>query len=562
MNGNAIEQMTSKKYAIAGFILLAGVAILELAVTGGFDVQRMSDSYWYQSVAEAPFVLSQRLSSIEPPLYPLFLRGLRGVTGSYAVVPPVQFVAFAAAALALLISAQAAGLRALESFVVAAPLIGSTLLGQYGSMILSETLAASFAISCVALSLLAARRGTSMLLAGTLGATSLLACLTRPSFLFLPLMVPLTIAFVSPCFRQINGRSQLVREFVLNASGSLLPFAVYACLRLVVVGEFGIVSSGGLNITGIALSPAMLTASDTSQIQPGDRRRLAAAIVIRREALFRSDTVNTPPYAYDVARFRREPMVDAVMRSYDATIWKVAVPAAGIIQGQETTDLHKTNFVSLNESLLGLSREMIRLKPGTYIRWVGMAGRRGLQDVFRYEVGARWAIGLTFALFLVILGMRAVLFTMPAPSPAIRSRRFWFSSIALACVSVVVVNGELVWSVAKTFDGVIRGALLGSIVPVLLLSFATSVAGFRFARVISNRASGVADASIPAIGFAAVASIYFLAGLGLVVLVEMPQERYIIAVSGLLPGAVLLLLIHVLKTQFRGRAPLTAWVEE
>jgi hypothetical protein len=103
----------------------------------------------------------------------------------------------------------------------------------------------------------------------------------------------------------------------------------------------------------------------------------------------------------------------------------------------------------------------------------------------------------------------------------------------------------------KNVVGVLRGCVLAIQFPLSMLGWACALTVYIFVRSIRNTpVDGLVRLRRP-LGFATLAAAHFLFGLLLVVMVEMPLERYIIALSPLLPGAILLLTLTVILELIR-----------
>ena len=333
--------------------LQAVVVFSVLQVAGSFEPEINPDSAGYSDMALGS--LGEALSDTKTVGYPLFLRAVERIAGTYLAAPYFHFLAFVAAVLSFYVGLQVAGFSSEAAAIAASILLYSRALLDFVSAIGPDVLALSLGVATVSALLIALRRPV-----GVLGWLSL-ACLTlityqvRPAYLFLVVFVPCIGGFLAFCIFRTPFNWTGLRIAALLAASALLPFLLFCAARWFVTGHFGLVSFGGYNLIGI--SGQLLHPGLVNQL-PESTQSLAREILARRPL--------HPRW--------REPEDGAAMEElYNVTVWEISVPAARELYGDQP--------VEVNQALGHLAREIIQLRPLAYARWLVWAGRTGVRRV-------------------------------------------------------------------------------------------------------------------------------------------------------------------------------------
>jgi hypothetical protein len=100
--------------------------------------------------------------------------------------------------------------------------------------------------------------------------------------------------------------------------------------------------------------------------------------------------------------------------NYPDAVWKVTAPAA--------MELYGNDDVLVNQRLTELSREIIRLRPLGYVRWLLPAAKHGVTQLFEYSFLDRPGLAMLAVLLICHIGLiarrrRRRQSEVPAPGP-------------------------------------------------------------------------------------------------------------------------------------------------
>lgn len=510
---------------------------------GHGSIRYALDSMDYRALSETSLDAQAVFSARRPPLYPLLLDAARVFDSGYAILPHLQYAIFFAATLALFTCLAKSGLEPWEALLLTAPIPGATVLEEYGDFMLTEAPAAAFAIVAVGLAYLIACRGPALSRNVLFGGAISAVCLIRPSYVFLVPALPFAIGLLSPTVRRDLGRRRVMRELGINFSSAAAFLLLYAGVRFAVVGHFGIVSYGGVAISGFGTNPAFLTRADLPKLRDAEMQGLARAVIDRRDSIAANPPADVPLYVFSEAELAKRPMLDAWFDAFDPAIWQVAVPAARVFYNASQENSLNPDWILINDRLGSLSLEMLKQKSALYSTWLVSGARMALQNVFHYEKAGRWGVGLAFLALLAAVGAhalklmrRSIPFDLPLAAAA--------GVAALTLVLMSNVEGFTV--LARTTVATVKGTVLGSLYPLFILYFALAVCAGNWILFASGRRKSKDAVVHRATAYAALALLYFLAGMILIVMVEVPGKRYLIGLSPLLPGAVLLLSVRMI----------------
>jgi hypothetical protein len=481
------------------------------------------DSIGYQETAEEPFSIVNTLTSIRTPIYPLLLRFSKDATGSFGPVLVFQSLIYAFSVYYLFFQLTKAGFKAWVAISSTTPLFFSPILYQFGHAYLTETLGTGIAISSFASTIpfLVRKENRFDLLA--LAVTSFLAILTRPAFLFIPLFVFFALWTLRP--REI-GRDSLIshtKKSLLPLIATVIPLLFYSLLRLIVVGHFGLVSFGGTNLAGLALNPSILTTEVANQFEDKETREAAKAILIKRKELLANgipSLPDTPSYLLDEKEFSNQPLLETWSAAYNISCWNVGVPAvAAHLDVPETRGT--PTWALVNKTLSKVSRSAVIANPIPYVRWIFVATTETYQNFFRVESLQCKLISL-FLLTITILTVCNII-----SSIQLKSIDIWKVSTCLtALLFTTILLGNNYYLVISTLFFLCNGTIAPVLIPGLFLAYSICYVLFKTILDIRNLSSAPCIYSI----ILAASALYFLSGLLLVVLVEIPLDRYLLAI--------------------------------
>lgn len=373
--------------------LLAGMAlsaILAFAL-GHFRPQVVpdTDSYFF------PFAFPSIFSQQRTPFYAFFVAILGGESSAFALVPAAQAAILALATLVLYHAVRAWHDDGTPALALTLPVLFGNPVLLYLNSIHPEILA----IACILLALAAlVRLSDDASWRWHLGFSASLGFgyLLKPAFVFFIPVLPVLYFLLL----RLHGRDAVgaaLRRAVLLAAVGAAPFVGYAGLRAATVGDFNIVSFGGLASSG--MSGLMVTTDTLPKLKAG-HRDLAQTILIERERLAANGTMSLIPLNSTGKRSFPSAALgyfDVLARSYDNVVFDI------VLHQQQEGE----NWVSFNARLQAFTFDVIAAEPLSYITWVVGAGTRiaGLMIV-------------TNPVFLAAFGMLTIVFLLRVVSGA------------------------------------------------------------------------------------------------------------------------------------------------
>lgn len=351
----------------AFWLLAQAIAVyLWMGVWRPLAVLTFRDTATYRE-ALAGTSLREDLAQARTLGYPLFLAAVETLGGADAAVVRAQLALYLLAVVGFGLGAGAYLGSGWVGLTAATPLFYSRLAGELARALLSDLLAAAFAVLAAAfLLLLVARppgpgRRTTTAWIG-LAAALFAAYHTRPAYLFLIAALPL-LGLVLTLFHQGSGGGRAARwqRTPGLCAVALLPFLAWCGLRWAVVGHFGLVGFGGTNLIGIVGS---MLSDELVQELPRQQQPLARAILDgrRRLGLGVSGELDYRRWCAD----------------YNANVHQIALPAALELHGGPGTDSFQ---LAANRGFTALSLAVIRRRPGLYLRWVWEAMVGAIQSM-------------------------------------------------------------------------------------------------------------------------------------------------------------------------------------
>lgn len=421
---------------LAWMLLNAALALTLLQATGRFQAFEDPDTDSYRTMPLGS--LRGALSHHRTIGYPLFLKGVRAVTGTDRSAPYFQFLIYFLAVAAFGLALRSVGFSPGATGAAACVLLWSHAVFDFTGFMHPDLLAVSGAIFAMAALIVALRPKASWGVWVGLAAAIFATVQIRPAYLFLPPLVPvLGLALALFVFRVPLTRRSGVRLFAVLTTAAAAPLLAFCGLRWLVVGDFGLVSFGGYNLIGIT---AQFLDEDLLPKLSPEVRPLAAAILRRREA----HAQWAPPANYWDIEHR-----------YANVIWEISIPAAKELYGDDA--------VQTNRAIMQLSREVIRLRPDRYLRWLAASGREGMRNLlllFITDKGTRLAL-------LVLLATQAIVLTrhfrtgwLPAPQPASQQRFLEVNTLLWLALGFAIPKLVLVILVETPIHRYLNGAVV------------------------------------------------------------------------------------------------------
>lgn len=309
-------------------------------------------------------------------VYPSVLYATQTQIVPYFVVPSFQFAVASMAVAFFFGTLLRCGWPSGLALAASIPLMTGSMVLEYGSMILPDSLAQSLAILTIACWMRQVWFPQSWLWLLVLGLLTFLCYQTKPSYLFLVGFVPVAGAIAR--WWLFGSQSGYGRLGIKLAFCSTLPFLGWCCFRWALVGHFGLVSFGGYNVVGI--TGQMLRREEVARLSE-TLQPLATAILDNRDQRIDWSSRMT----YSVYESQYNPMV-----------WEIAVPAASRIYNNDPR--------RINLELARLSREVIGLRPVRYGIWLMLASKRAVTESIRLSLTNPATV---VSLFLITCGFAA-----------------------------------------------------------------------------------------------------------------------------------------------------------
>ncbi|WP_417730127.1 hypothetical protein [Rosistilla oblonga] len=414
---------SSRNWLVGIWIALAGCLVVALQVTGRLHPQQVPDS---PSYLEFPFdSFAAALKSIRTPVYPAILE-LFELTGAMSLLPHFQMLVHLIACAMLALGFSKIGIPRWQTFLMAAASLLSITLWFNVNLISTDSLAVSMSlITCSLLLMYCNTRSPWLLLAISL--MSIVTILCRPAYLFLVGFLPAAAALI---WRD-EGLSwtQTLRRCCVLFFASLAPVVIYSLIRLVVVGQFGVVAFGSQNLAGVTVQ---FMDQEIVQQLPADQQAFAQHVLDSRIDWYAEHPALSEGMGYQTMEDR-----------WNAMIYEVVVPTARRDFGDDVLRQHA--------EISSLNREIILRKPIAYAIWIAKAVRQTVRIGLAH-------IGLHPPFFVCLLVGIVALILLPL------CRRD-----ADRCVSAILVPEEVTRANVLTLAFALLYCVLGMI-PVVLTS--------------------------------------------------------------------------------------------
>ncbi|MDY7092556.1 MAG: hypothetical protein SX243_06225 [Acidobacteriota bacterium] len=489
------------------WLLVLGVALgRRIAGAGLLVPRRVPDTSGYLALAQlsldTPQWWEKLLGTTRTYGYPLFLKLTGWVAPDLTAVPGAHLLCYIFAIVVFWWGFSRYSGRPWLAFWAAMPLFYAELLSMV-NRVQADALASASAVAGLGLLLGLARRPRSAALWLAVVAVVTYTYHVRPAYLFLLPLFPLLALALR---RLLPGEGRWRWRWGMGLAVALvLPFLAFCSLRWVVMGHFGLVSFGGYNLAG--LTTPLLDDELVAELPEGDRELAAAVLELRRKKGLETVGWDTP--------------MEEWYRQYNASVWRVAVPAARQEARQEARRQTPDEAQRLDP------RERERRRRELKALWKGRTLTPEERAEERAELRAKWR-GQRQA-------QRQAQRQEARRLERVRQVAEMNRALSHLARSILVQRPALYgkWLVGGVAEGLekvweivwVRRSALA------LLVLAALAGGLRWLfrpwLRWSWRSSAVA---LVAVG-------YFAAGFALVVLVEVPIDRYMNALLPLLPSA-------------------------
>lgn len=334
------------------FAVIAATLLLVAGITGRLQPTVVPDT---PSYVNYPFdSLDAALRSIRTPGYPLMLR-LSGALGGNAFMPWLQVLLHAVAAWALWREMRRWSVAFSPSFAAAIAVgLGCTFMDNV-AVIATDAPAASIGVLAAVAMIRWHRRGQRWSDALFVALLSVAAISLRPAYLAL---APWTL-LCGAMLRFAPSRSSTpAASWSWITMPGLITIAIvgWMTLRLVVVGDFGVLPFGHQNLAGITVQ---LVSDDELRLIDGPDGNLASEILDQRDRRIADG------YRF----YEGDPAATMTMEGrWNDMIYQIVVPAAKKLHGDDAI----TNHNAIKE----LNQQIVRRYPFRYARWLLLAARR------------------------------------------------------------------------------------------------------------------------------------------------------------------------------------------
>ncbi len=344
----------------------SGTLFAALVVLHGVTPLIVTDSVSYLSFKFGS--LSSDLMQIRTVGYPLVLSLYRLLTPRLTFLPQVQVLIFYVSVFTFYWGLRRYGCQRWTAFAATAPLFCQRIVPTFAPYVLTEVLASAFAIFSAGF-LFVVVSGTRRWLAWIgLAFFVFLAYQVRPAYLFLSLLFPVlgsVLAALSSNDRPLTLSWKAL--FVRITVATTVPLIVFCFLRLLVVGNFGLVSFAGFNVIGTA---TQFLNERVEKALPDRFRPLAAAMMEERDRINRSFSGCVVP---DPAL---QPVIpipywgryhDAYVQVYVATAQQVLFKVAAN-QAVHLQQLNKgKHILVLNQTALDIAEATFKARPAVHL---------------------------------------------------------------------------------------------------------------------------------------------------------------------------------------------------
>ena len=301
--------------------------------------------------------VSSAVSGIVPVGYPVFLRVIGMIDPDFAVLPLIQLLLYWCAVASLFAALRAFGMQFVTATVATIPLLLNPLARVYAPLMLSDSLGGACGILTVSGMLMAARGPRSGLWIAAIGALAFASYQVRPAYLFLIPAAPVIVAGLA--WTRGASRKDIARLSGWTAVAGAAPYVLFCSLRWILVGHWGLVSMGGVNLMGITAS---LLDERVVASAPSPARALAERILSARSRLELTPILSREDMTFVERQLAWED-------EYNVNVWSIAVPASLELVTSDSVAQDQALPLA-NARISELSRHILAQRPAGYLQWV------------------------------------------------------------------------------------------------------------------------------------------------------------------------------------------------
>ena len=368
-----IQQYAKRLLTQPAFWLIAIPAILlvRLWILGRLEPIFKPDSSGYLAGYDWSS-LSAILTSMRTFGYPLFLKFVTSFNLGKQSIPVAQAAVFVVATWTFYWGLRQAGHRKWTATWCACSLFLSPALLKWSIYVTSDGLAMAWAVAntgCFLALCSSQSKNRSLAWSGFI-TTTFVTYQIRPAYLFLIVLWPILYWLLFSLHAK-NSRTQWsrIQSSLGVAAATTVPFVTWCTVRLFLVGHWGLVSFGGINIIGIC---GQYVDKNVAMELPNDLQPLAKAIIKRREAV----RANPKVFGYD--EYVEGTSHFAAVNNYNPTAHQICIPMAADLYtsstinalNQEWSPASDYSPLVVNAKLTELSIEVMKLRPALYGRWI------------------------------------------------------------------------------------------------------------------------------------------------------------------------------------------------
>lgn len=409
-----------------GLILLAVATVVSAIAMGMLHLGAAGDSASYLEASRHGWL--GLLGGVRSFGYPLFLKVVQWLSPQLSILPLVQMGIHVAVAFFLYGALRRYGAPAWQSFALAGAFLLTLLNDPSSQCIMSDFLGRALSAGVLAslFWVTADRPGRMSWVA--LGAFLLGAWAVRPLNVIWVVLAP----FVGIILYLVEHHTEPAQKraawpFVMRlVAVGLFPLLAFCALRLWVVNDFGVVSFGGYQASGLAVG--LLDPSVVEKV-PADVRPLAQALLAERQRKGVPAVVG--PRGLDMGLWKRDFNIEA---------WGIAAPVAAQLYGQ--------NAVLANRRLGELSRYVLRRHLRAYLLFALTNLWESLGGLLRFGLVLQVLLAIAILLYSARLLTGAWLGRIDSgmPSPGAAAEKEWVvrNGFALTALSYGSVSAILV----------------------------------------------------------------------------------------------------------------------
>ena len=415
-----VSDTRSARAALILLILVLGAVFLGLLLTGRLEAVKVADTRSYMDASRSTS-LKAALSHHRTIGFPMLIRFLYSAGTSPQAIPTLGISTYFLGVLLFFFGVRQYARSTLMAFAAAVPLPFAGVMTLV-SLLQPDFLSAAFVLVSISslLLVISNTQNWAAWIGIALGVP--MAYQFRPAAQFLVLLIPI-LASIFLWLRCGSPLSRVLRVASITACVTMTPFLLFCALRVVTVGNFGLVSFGGSNL---AASVVNFLDTDLVRKVPADSRSLAKKILKKRRIRgWEPMRLDSDP----VEHFRQGS--DNLFRiARDAA--KQESRAAARQEGAQPTDPEININVDVDRRLTRLAIQIIRLRTGLYVNWIRHSSIYGLSQLRNYPWIVVPFILLTFSLPIAWL-------RRPAPPEVPADSQATFAGSRAASLSTLIV---------------------------------------------------------------------------------------------------------------------------